>query len=258
LLEIKKLTAGYGEQEILHQVDLEFPKGEFCALLGPNGAGKTTLLKTIVGYLPYTSGDILIKKRSLQKWSKRELSRNVALISQEFSLQFDYTVEELVLMGRFPYLGYWQNYSDKDRQIVAEILAKLDLSNYASKLYSQLSGGEKKRVSIARALAQQTDIMLLDEAFTQLDINHQIEIMHILSQINKQDGKLILLISHNINLASEYCERIVLLKQGRVLADGKPAEIINQENLQRLYNARLQVIQNPVTKNPNLIYPELK
>jgi iron complex transport system ATP-binding protein len=161
-------------------------------------------------------------------------------------------------MGRFPYLGYWQNYSDKDRQIVAEILAKLDLSNYASKLYSQLSGGEKKRVSIARALAQQTDIMLLDEAFTQLDINHQIEIMHILSQINKQDGKLILLISHNINLASEYCERIVLLKQGRVLADGKPAEIINQENLQRLYNARLQVIQNPVTKNPNLIYPELK
>jgi iron complex transport system ATP-binding protein len=100
--------------------------------------------------------------------------------------------------------------------------------------------------------------MLLDEAFTQLDINHQIEIMHILSQINKQDGKLILLISHNINLASEYCERIVMLKQGRVLADGKPAEIINQENLHRLYNARLQVIQNPVTKNPNLIYPELK
>ena len=258
MLEIKKLTAGYGEQGILHQVDLEFPKGEFCALLGPNGAGKTTLLKAIVGYLPYTGGDILIKKHSLKNWSKKQLARNIALISQEFNLQFDYTVEELVLMGRFPYLSYWQNYSDKDRQIVAEILVKLDLSSYASKLYSQLSGGEKKRVSIARAMAQQTDIMLLDEAFTQLDINHQIEIMHILSQINQQEGKLILLISHNINLASEYCERIIMLKQGRVLADGKPADIINQGNLQKLYNAQLQVIQNPVTQNPNLIYPGLQ
>lgn len=258
MLEIKKLTAGYQDQEVLHQLELNFKKGEFCTLLGPNGAGKTTLLKTLVGYLPYESGEIYVKKRSLKNWNKKELARNIALISQEFQLQFDYSVKELVLMGRFPYLSYWQNYSSHDEKIVDSILRRLDLSNYSAKLYSQLSGGEKKRVSIARAMVQETDIMLLDEAFSQLDINHQIDIMHLLNNINKREKKLIILISHNINLAAEYCDRIIMMKNGRILADGLPSEIINSANLKKLYNANLQVVENSYSGRPNLIYPKIK
>nr|MDA3812755.1 ABC transporter ATP-binding protein [Candidatus Cloacimonadota bacterium] len=164
-------------------------------------------------------------------------------------------VEDLVLMGRFPYLGRWQNYSKIDKEIVENILKQLDLVALKNKLYSQLSGGERRRVSIARALAQETKVLLMDEAFANLDINHQLEIMQLLSEINREHNKLIILVSHNINLASEYCERIVMLKKGIVIADGKPENIVNSKNLKELYNAELKIIKNPVSGKPNLIYP---
>ncbi len=258
MIELINIVSGYYDKKVIRNLSANFKIGEFCALLGPNGAGKSTLLKTICGFLDLSQGEINIKGLSIKKWKQKELAKILSLIPQDFQLQFDYTVEDLVLMGRFPYLNYWRNYSQKDKNIVDKTLTQLDLDKFKNKLFSQLSGGERQRVSIARALVQQTEVILMDEAFSHLDINHQIEIMELLSRINKNQNKLIILISHNINLASEYCDRIVMMKQGRILADGKPEEIVTKKNIHKLYEANLEIIRNPVSGKPNLVYPGKK
>lgn len=255
IIEIENINLGYRQKPVIEALDLSFETGEFCALLGPNGAGKSTLLKALIGYLKPTKGSIIIHGKHLRNWQPNELAKVVSLIPQDFQLQFDYTVQEIVLMGRFPYLGFWQKYTAEDKNIVNRILEQLDLLEMKSELYSQLSGGERRRVSIARALAQQTEILLLDEAFANLDINHQLEIMQLLSGINREQGKLIILVSHNINLSAEYCRRIILMKKGKVMADGDPAQIITQQNLQKVYQAKLEIVKNPLSGKPNLIYP---
>ncbi|MCK4654507.1 MAG: ABC transporter ATP-binding protein [Candidatus Cloacimonetes bacterium] len=255
MIEIKKISLAYQKKKVIEDLSIDFQIGEFCALLGPNGAGKTTLLRSIIGYHELLKGKIFLNKVELSKWNKLDLAKQISIIPQDFQLQFDYIVEDLVLMGRFPYLGYWQNYTREDKDIVVKILNQLDLFTLKDKLYSQLSGGERRRVSIARALAQETNILLMDEAFANLDINHQLEIMQLLSDINKKHHKLIILVSHNINLASEYCERIVMMKKGKIISDGKPDEVINSKNLYKLYETNLKIIKNPISGKPNLIYP---
>ena len=255
MIKLKDICVSYQQKRVLNNLSIDFHTGEFCALLGPNGAGKSTLLRSIIDFQLEKTGEVYISGKEFNTWSRQELARQIAIIPQDFQLQFDYTIEDLVLMGRFPYLGRWQNYSKNDKKIVQHILAQLDLVPFKNKLYSQLSGGERRRVSIARALAQETQVLLMDEAFANLDINHQLEIMQLLSDINMEHNKLIILVSHNINLASEYCERIIMLKEGVVIADGKPEKIVNSENLKELYNAELEIIKNPVSGKPNLIYP---
>jgi iron complex transport system ATP-binding protein len=220
LIETKQLSLGYRKKTVIDDLNISFCEGEFCALLGPNGAGKSTLLKAIIGFLKPQSGEIIIAKKSLESWHSQDLAKEISLIPQDAQLSFDYTVQELVQMGRFPYLGFWQKYSRNDKLVVNEVLEKLNLFNMKDNLYSQLSGGERRRVLIARALVQQTKIMLLDEAFANLDINHQREIMQLLSKIEEEEGKLIVLVSHNINLSAEYCNRIIMMKQGKIIADG--------------------------------------
>ena len=255
MLKIKNISAGYQNKNVIRDLSLDFKMGEFCALLGPNGAGKSTLLKVMIGFQTLTQGEILLKKKALKEWKKNELAKVISLIPQDFKLQFDHRVYDLVLMGRFPYLGYWQNYTKKDRDITDGILKQLDLFKFKDKMFSQLSGGEKKRVSIARALAQQTEIILMDEAFANLDINHQLEIMQILSEINREYKKMIILVSHNINLAADYCDRIIMMKKGEIITDGHPENIITPNTIRELYGANLKVIKNPLSGNPNLIYP---
>ena len=255
MIRIEKISLGYQEKKVISNLSLDFGKGEFCALLGPNGAGKSTLLKAMIGFHEPDDGEIIINDKTLTKWPRYELAKQIAIIPQDFQLQFDYTVKELVFMGRFPYLGYWQNYSKHDSEIVEEVLAKLDLLRLQEELYSQLSGGERRRVSIARALVQETDILLMDEAFANLDINHQLEIMQLLSQVNKEQNKLIILVSHNINLTSEYCDRIVMMKKGKLIADGKPGEVVNKQVIRALYGIDLTIINNPISGQPNQIYP---
>ena len=255
MIRIEKISLSYQEKKVIQNLSLDFRKGEFCALLGPNGAGKSTLLKAMIGFHEADTGKIFINDKVLSTWSRSELAKQIAIIPQDFQLQFDYSVKELVLMGRFPYLGYWQNYNQQDLKIVQNVLEKLDLIRLQEELYSQLSGGERRRVSIARALVQETDILLMDEAFANLDINHQMEIMQLLSQVNKEQNKLIILVSHNINLTAEYCDRIVMMKEGKLIADGKPDEVINKQVIRALYGIDLTIIKNPISGQPNLIYP---
>ncbi|MBC8384826.1 MAG: ABC transporter ATP-binding protein [Candidatus Cloacimonetes bacterium] len=255
MIKIQNLNVGYREKKVIQNLNIDFAKGEFCALLGPNGAGKSTLLKTLVKFLIPMNGEIFLNDQDFGEISNKELAKFISIIPQDFQLQFDYNVFDLVLMGRFPYQKYWQGYSKEDRNIVDNILQRLNLKEFKNKMYSQLSGGEKQRVSIARALAQETPIILMDEAFANLDVNYQVETMQLLSEINRTENKTIILVSHNINLASDYCDRILMMKEGKLTADGKPDEVISEENIKKLYGAELQIITNPVSGKPNLIYP---
>ncbi|MDP8220866.1 MAG: ABC transporter ATP-binding protein [Candidatus Stygibacter frigidus] len=254
MIKIDKLSAGYHQRKVLHEVNLTFESGSFTALLGPNGAGKTTLLKCLSGFLKPVKGSIQVKGKNLNEYSSRELAHQIALIPQNFQLQFEYQVRELVLMGRFPYLGYLGSYTKEDQEIVTGILEDLDLLEFADKNFSELSGGEQQRVAIARALVQKTPILLLDEAFASLDVNHAIGIMQLLAEINQKHDKTIILVSHNINLAVEYCSKVILMKQGKIIGQGKPAEVITEEVLAEVYEHNIHVITNPVSGQPNLVY----
>lgn len=255
MIEIKDLTCGYDAGDVLHGITLKVEQHGFAVIMGPNGAGKSTLLYAIIGYLQRRQGSVLIQGKALEHWHKKDLAKVIALIPQETAMPFDYTVEEMVLMGRYPWLELMQSYSTRDQKIVQDILQKLDLTELKDRYYSQLSGGEKQRVLLARALAQQTQVILLDESLSQLDINHQVEFMQLLSDINRQDGKCIILVSHNINLAANVSSHLILLKNGRLLASGTPAEVITQEKLKELFEIDLTLQTNPLSGRPNLIFP---
>ena len=253
---INDITVGYQDTKVIENLTLKVGKAEFCAIIGPNGAGKSTLLKSLIGYIPMQNGKIEIDGKNISEWNKKKLAQRISLIPQDFQLQFDHKVRDLILMGRFPYLGYWESYSKKDYEIIEKIIDQLDLQDMAGKKFSQLSGGERQRVAIARALAQEASTILMDEAFSHLDLNHQIEIMQLLSKINKEQKKRIILVSHNLNLACEYCDRVIMLKKGKLIADGNPNEVVTKENIKKLFGADLLIVKHPISGKPNIIYPE--
>ncbi len=256
MIKISGLTAGYHGRMVLHDINLHLEPGSQTALLGPNGAGKTTLLKCLSGYLQSESGSIEINGRLMKDYSKRQLAREIALIPQNFQLQFEYQVKELVMMGRFPYLSYLGGYRKEDHDKVNAVLKELELLEFEEKNFSELSGGEQQQVAIARALVQETPILLMDEAFASLDVNHAISIMQLLSEINRERNKTIILVSHNINLAVEYCSQVILMKKGKIVSQGHPKEVITEESLSEVFEHHISVITNPVSGQPNLVYSE--
>lgn len=255
MIEINEINCGYEKPDVLKQLTLSIRDKDFAVILGPNGAGKSTLLYSIIGYLPLRQGSISIKGKPLAEWHKKELAKVIALIPQETVMPFDYSVEELVLMGRYPWLELMQCYSRQDYELVLDILSKLNLDKIADRYYTQLSGGEKQRVLLARALAQQTEVILLDESLSQLDINHQVEMMQLLYDINRKDGKCIVLVSHNINLAANVSSHLIFLKEGRLIANGSPEQVLTQCRLKELFEIELTLQENPLSKRPNLIFP---
>ncbi len=255
MIRITNLSCGYELCEVLTGIDLEIDVADFAVILGQNGAGKSTLLHTLIGYLPFRSGNIFIKEIALEKWSKKDLAKVIALIPQETAMPFDYSVEEMVLMGRYPHLDLMQNWSSKDYQIVNDILKTMDLFALRTRYYSQLSGGEKQRVLLARALAQETEIICLDESLSQLDINHQVDMMQLLHNINRKQGKTIILISHQINLAANLATKLIFLKAGKVIGQGSPNEVLTSDMLKKAFDIELLLQENPLTQKPNLIFP---
>ncbi|MFA7631710.1 MAG: ABC transporter ATP-binding protein [Candidatus Cloacimonadaceae bacterium] len=255
MIEVKKLGCAYDNHFVLRELDLRLNSDEFTVLVGPNGAGKSTLIHALLGFLPILEGEVRLFDRPLSSYRRSELARLTALVSQETVFQFDYPVRDIVLMGRYPYLGLMQSWLPQDLEAVDKVLEQLGLSKFADRFFSQLSGGEKQRVLIARALAQETSYIFLDETLSQLDINHQVEIMARLREIVHNNGKGILLISHNLNLGANFADRMVLLSQGRVLGSGTPEEMMQPRLLRELFGLELQTMLNPVTGKPNLLYP---
>lgn len=255
MISAEKLCAGYQGKDILKDLSFTLPEGEFTVLLGPNGAGKSTLLYTLMGFLKANRGSVKLKGKNLTHYSRTELAGIFAYIPQELHSEFEYSVEDTVLMGRFPFMGMMQKHSAEDLEILNDTLKRLNLQHLRQRLLSRLSGGEKQRVYLARALVQQTPFILLDESLSQLDINYQVEIMSLLRAICTEEHKGILLISHNLNLAANYADRMIFLKEGRLLQSGTPQQLMQEDILSELYNLKLMVAPNPLSKRNNIIYP---
>lgn len=254
-IRIENLWFSYGDHRVLREVSLSIREGEFFGIVGPNGSGKTTLLKILSGVLRNYSGEVSVFERSLKEISQRELARLVAVVPQESSLAFPFTVMEVVLMGRSVHLGAFSFERESDIEIARRSLRETDTIHLASRRLPELSGGEKQRVIVARALAQQPKILLLDEPTAFLDIRHEFDIYRLLRRLNTAEKLTVVVVCHNLNLASQYCSRLLMLKEGQVFRIGSPREILTASNIEAVYQAPVRVQEIPSYGFPFILPP---
>ena len=234
-IEIDHITFGYDKSPLFQNLSAEIADGEFCALMGPNGSGKTTLLKCICGLLSFSSGDIRVNGKSIRDYETVELAKLISYVPQRQDNVFDITVYDLVMMGLYPYQKKWQLPTMEDDAVVCEMLKRCNLTHLRSRLLRELRGGELQRSLIARAMAQQTPIMLLDEPLSNLDVSHRYEIMDILAGLNRQ-GVMVVIIMHDFPIAIEYATHALLVKDGVVLQHDVRDAVLTPENIRNCFN----------------------
>jgi len=254
MLEIDKLKFSYDDKNtIIDEINLAINQQEFTAIIGPNGSGKSTLLKNISNLFTPDSGAIYLDSKNLNRIPPRELAQKMSVVPQDTNISFNFTVYDIVMMGRHPYQGRWGRVQDRDREKVEEALALTDTRQFRDRDLNSLSGGERQRVIIARALAQDPEILLLDEPTSSLDINYQREIFDLLSYLNQEKNLTILVVSHDLNLSSQYCSRLILIDRGRIFAGGSPEEVLTEENIGQVYQTEVKVRQNYLTGRPYVV-----
>lgn len=236
-----ELTFFYDNNEVISSLSLEVPKGSHIGILGPNGSGKTTLLKLITKLLKPTSGKIELLGEALEKWDGIQLAKKVAVVPQRTTVYFPFTALEITLMGRAPHLGGLELESEKDIEIAREAMEKTATWELRNRSMEELSGGEAQRVILARALAQQPEILLMDEPTTHLDIKRQIAIMELITQLNRSVGLTVVTISHELNLITRYVDYLFLMKKGKIAREGEPRVALTKESIREVYEADVQV-----------------
>ena len=251
VLRVENLTAGYADCEILHEVSFSVQAGEMIGLIGPNGAGKSTLLKTIRGMLPALAGSIRILSRDIQALTPRDFARCTAYLPQQTAVPFAYTVREIVMAGRYPYLSWWQHASRQDRQVAEACMAYTGVMPLAEQPVNALSGGQRQRVLLAKILAQQTPVLLLDEPAAGLDLIYQEEIFRFCQELCAA-GRTVLLVVHELGLAARFCSRLILAAQGQLLADGQPSVVLTEPLLEQAYGVPVRVSSNPRTGHADI------
>jgi iron complex transport system ATP-binding protein len=249
MLKVQNISINYGICTVVGDVSFALEAGKIIALLGANGAGKTTLLKSLNGSLPIANGKILLDEKSLNDYTRREIAQKIAVIAQENETKFPMSVLEFVLAGRFAYGTAFGWETESDLQIAVDCLSLCDLKNYENRLMNQLSGGERQRVILARALATEAKILLLDEPTTNLDLAHQAMMFRLVRQRCATCESSAVLITHDLNLASEFADEIILLKNGKILAKGAPEKVLTAENLQEIFGVKVLLDKNPVSEN---------
>jgi iron complex transport system ATP-binding protein len=227
-------------------------RGEFVGVIGPNGSGKSTLLKTLCRLVSPQKGEILLDSVPLNGMSQGEIARKMAVVPQEAYSLFPFRVVEIVLMGRSPYLGHLMFERTKDLEIAKKAMEWTEILPVSERPIDELSGGERKRVFIARALAQEPEIILLDEPTANLDIHHQVDFLDLIRSLNRERGLTIMMASHDLNIASEYCDRLILLRGGMIYKIGSPREVITKENIEEVYGCKVWVDENPVSGMPRI------
>ena len=233
-------------QTLLDNVRLHAEQGQFVGLIGPNGAGKSTLLRALSGMLRHQSGAVLLEGADLRSMSSKDVAASMALISQIAPYTHGFTSFELVLMGRYPHLGRFQIEGSEDNRIARDAMRQTDTERFADRTLDTLSGGERQRIFVSRALAQQPRILLLDEPTSNLDVYHQLKVLDLVRQL-VNDGLTAVAAIHDLHMAARYCDRLVLLNVGRVLAEGTPEEVLTPEALESAFSVRSAVYRDPVT-----------
>ncbi len=252
MLSIQNISINYGTNEVIKEVDFTLRENRIVAILGANGAGKTTLLKALNGSLRITKGAILLDEKPLESFSRREIAKKIAVVAQENETKFPVTVLEFVLSGRFAHGGVFGWETDNDLQIAENALEMCDLKDFESRLMNELSGGERQRVVFARALATEAGILLLDEPTANLDLSHQAILFRLVRERCQTCNSSAVIITHDLNLASEFADQILLLKRGQVVANGTPDEVLTAENLQEVFAVEVFLDGHPVSGKPRI------
>jgi iron complex transport system ATP-binding protein len=252
IIKVRNLSFAYTDEMVLEGISFDVVPGEFVSVIGPNGSGKTTLLKLLYGYLSPSKGAIYLGDTLINKITRRDLAKRIAVISQMPRFHFELTAFELVLMGRSPYMGLLAFEGREDFEIADEAMALTDVVDFKERNILSLSGGELQRVLIARALAQMPRVMLLDEPTSFLDIKHQINVCQLLKRMNKDKGITIVSVFHDINLASYFSDRVMVMKDGRIYAIGPPEAVITKETLDFVYGCHVFVDENPLIGRPRV------
>ena len=245
-ISVQDLTYEIEGSMLLDGVDLHADRGQFVGLIGPNGAGKSTLLRTISGILRYRSGAVRLEGEDLRSLSPKDVAANLALVPQIAPYTYGFTSLELVLMGRYPHLGRFQIEGGEDDRIARDAMRLTETEQFADRTLDTLSGGERQRVFVARALAQQPRILLMDEPTANLDVLHQLKVLDLVRQL-VDDGLTAVAAIHDLNMAARYCDRLVLLNRGRVLAVGSPEEVLTPETIESAFGVKSAVYRDPVT-----------
>ncbi len=257
MLDVQSLASGYRGRLVLEEVTFSVERGEVVALIGPNGAGKTTLMRTLSGVLKATSGRVLLDGEDAASLSPARRAAKIAVVPQARELPADFSVWQTVLLGRTPYLGWLGRIQEEDRRRAAQAIERAGLQGYESRPVGELSGGEQQRVLLARALAQETPILLLDEPTSNLDLKHQSVLLNLVRRQAHQRAQAALMAVHDLNLAAIYADRIILLAGGRLQACGTPEQVLRPEILQQAYQVPVRVMTHPDYGTP-LVLPDGK
>ncbi|MBS3782293.1 MAG: ABC transporter ATP-binding protein [Candidatus Thermoplasmatota archaeon] len=244
-LEVDSLVTGYSGKKILKNISFNVEKGEFLGIIGPNGSGKSTLIRALTQVIPTWNGCVKYDKKKIDHISRNDIAKKVSVVPQDTFINFPFTVRDVVLMGRSPYLGRFENPGKEDIKIAEETMKTTSTLRFKDRSVRDLSGGELQRVVLARALTQKPDLLLLDEATSQLDIGHKKEVMDTIKEKNEKKNLSVISVHHNLNLAARYCEKILLLDDGKKHAYGKPKEVLTNSHLRAVYGVEAEVHEHP-------------
>jgi iron complex transport system ATP-binding protein len=251
-VDIVQLSLSYGKTAVLNDVSFTVNRGEFFIIIGPNGSGKSSLIKSIAGIVKPQKGWIDISGRHLSDYGRKALARKVALVPQTAPVDFPFTVAETVLMGRAPHLGLLGLESESDLKIARQVMDFTGVAELADRKIEHLSGGERQRAFVARAVCQSSEIILLDEPTASLDLAYQARLMDLMEALKNDRGATIIMVSHDVNLAALYADRLLLLKNGRIMSQGRPTDVLTYETLEKVYGCTLLVDQSPLGDFPRI------
>ncbi len=249
MISTENLTIAYGDKVIINDLNLTLQKGKITALIGPNGCGKSTLLKALARINKANAGQVLLNNQPLSSYADKQLAQKMSLLPQILITPEGITVQRLVEYGRSPYISHWGKLGDQDKSIVNAAMQETQVSEFATQAVESLSGGQRQRAWIAMILAQDTDIIMLDEPTTYLDLSHQIELMKLM-QAMKDKGKTVIVVLHDLNQACRYSDHLVVMKEGAVIAEGEPEKVFTEQLLRDVFSLEATVIKDPIANTP--------
>jgi len=251
-IDVRNLSHSYGNFPVLKNLAFSVSTGNFFIIIGPNGSGKTTLMKVISGILKPRNGQLEILGRSIENYTRKTLAQTIAFVPQTIPVDLPFTVTEVVLLGRSPYLGMLGLEQEKDLEIAQQAITFTGIEHLAHRKLDQLSGGEQQRVFIARAICQQPQVILLDEPTASLDLSHQVRLMDLMERLKIDKGLTVVMVSHDVNLAAMYGDHLLLINKGQIVRIGTPEEVLTFQTLEEAYGCTLLVDESPLGKIPRV------